>query len=25
MVKDPNYPFAIMKDPELLPASFPTH
>jgi branched-chain amino acid transport system substrate-binding protein len=23
MVKDPNYPFAIMKDPELLPSSFP--
>jgi branched-chain amino acid transport system substrate-binding protein len=23
MVKDPNYPFAIMKDPELLPAKFP--
>ena len=25
MVKDPNHPFAIMKDPELLPASFPTY
>jgi branched-chain amino acid transport system substrate-binding protein len=23
MVKDPNYPFAIIKDPEMLPASFP--
>jgi branched-chain amino acid transport system substrate-binding protein len=23
MVKDPNYPFAIMKDPELLPPKFP--
>jgi branched-chain amino acid transport system substrate-binding protein len=23
MVKDPNYPFAIMKDPELLPTAFP--
>jgi branched-chain amino acid transport system substrate-binding protein len=25
MVKDPNYPFAIIKDPEMLPASFPTN
>jgi branched-chain amino acid transport system substrate-binding protein len=25
MVKDPNYPFAIIKDPELLPASFPSN
>jgi branched-chain amino acid transport system substrate-binding protein len=25
MVKDPNYPFAIMKDPELLPASSVTN
>ena len=25
MVKDPNYPFAIIKDPEKLPASFPTN
>jgi branched-chain amino acid transport system substrate-binding protein len=23
MVKDPNYPFAIVKDPQMLPASFP--
>ena len=23
MVKDPNYPFAIIKDPQMLPASFP--
>ena len=23
MVNDPNYPFAIMKDPELLPTKFP--
>jgi branched-chain amino acid transport system substrate-binding protein len=25
MVKDPNYPFAIIKDPQMLPASFPTN
>jgi branched-chain amino acid transport system substrate-binding protein len=25
MVKDPNYPFAVIKDPELLPVSFPTN
>jgi len=25
MVKDPKYPFAIMKDPELLPTSFPSN
>jgi branched-chain amino acid transport system substrate-binding protein len=25
MTKDPNYPFAIIKDPEMLPASFPTN
>ena len=25
MVKDPNYPFAIIKDPEKLPASFPSN
>ena len=25
MVKDPNYPFAVIKDPEKLPASFPTN
>ncbi len=25
MVKDPNYPFAIIKDPEMLPAAFPTN
>ncbi|MBV9249528.1 MAG: ABC transporter substrate-binding protein [Acetobacteraceae bacterium] len=25
MVKDPNYPFAIIHDPEMLPASFPTN
>jgi len=25
MTKDPNYPFAIIKDPTLLPASFPTN
>jgi branched-chain amino acid transport system substrate-binding protein len=25
MVKDPNYPFAIIKNPEMLPASFPTN
>lgn len=25
MVKDPNYPFAIIQNPEMLPASFPTN
>jgi branched-chain amino acid transport system substrate-binding protein len=25
MVKDPNYPFAIIKDPQALPTSFPTN
>jgi branched-chain amino acid transport system substrate-binding protein len=25
MVRDPNYPFAIIKNPEMLPASFPTN
>jgi branched-chain amino acid transport system substrate-binding protein len=25
MVKDPHYPFAIIKNPEMLPASFPTN
>ncbi len=25
MVKDPNYPFAVIKDPQMLPASFPTN
>jgi branched-chain amino acid transport system substrate-binding protein len=25
MVKDPDYPFAIIKNPEMLPASFPTN
>lgn len=25
MVKDPNYPFAIIKDPEMLPAAFPAN
>lgn len=25
MIKDPNTPFAVMKNPELLPASFPTN
>jgi branched-chain amino acid transport system substrate-binding protein len=25
MTKDPKYPFAIIKDPEMLPASFPTN
>jgi branched-chain amino acid transport system substrate-binding protein len=25
MVKDPNHPFAIIKDPELLPSTFPTN
>ncbi|HYM73617.1 MAG TPA: ABC transporter substrate-binding protein [Stellaceae bacterium] len=25
MVKDPNYPFAVIKNPEMLPASFPSN
>ena len=25
MVKDPNYPFAIIKDPQMMPTSFPTN
>jgi hypothetical protein len=25
MVKDPNYPFAIIRNPEMLPSAFPTN